>query len=173
MSQTSLDDTCIGRHVGEKHERNTSCKETGTSTDLEPPVTKDIVGETDTGAELDTGVGPFASVNVASAVINGKGRIVGHDIIVIERQIVHAKAIGQFELVIDVPFILGICTDLIETDPCRRILVSVEAPVISHCHRSLSIIEITQAGELESTGSITHVCIESHLGLEAELPCTT
>ena len=101
-------------------------------TDITSLKTKDIVGETDTGAELDTGVGPFASVNVASAVINGKGRIVGHDIIVIERQIVHAKAIGQFELVIDVPFILGICTDLIETDPCRRILISVEAPVISH-----------------------------------------
>ena len=52
--------------------------------------------------------------------------------------------------------------------PCGRVLFTVESPVESHLERSFSCVEIAQAGETEGTGTVTHVGVECHLGLEAD-----
>ena len=53
-------------------------------------------------------------------------------------------------------------------NPCCRFFFSIKAPVKGHLYRSVASIEIAQAGETEGTCTITHIGVESHLGLEAD-----
>ena len=114
------------------------------------------------------GLGPLTCIDIASAVIDCKGGVVGHNIGLVEGKVVEAYAIGKLELVVDVPLILCIESDLVEVNPCCGLFLSVEAPVECHLYRSLSCIEIAQAGKTVGTGAVTHVGVECHLGLEAD-----
>ena len=100
-------------------------------------------------------------------IVQGLDGIVRHDIIFVEDYGVETDSSGELELIINIPLILGISTDLIETYLCRRILVPVISPVKSELYRLLFTKEIAQACETVGTRSITHISVESHLGLVA------
>ena len=93
------------------------------------------------------------------------GLVVGHDVLVVERQVVQAETGGELEAVVHGPFVLDIGADLGETDLRGRILVPVEAPVESHLDRGVARHEVAHAGEPEHAGTVTHVRVQGHLGL--------
>ena len=164
---TALDDTGVGRHVGEEHQRDTAGEEAGAAADLQALVPEDVPGEAQTGAHLDAGLGPFAGVHVLAAEVELVGRVVGHDVLVVEGQVVQTQAGGELDAVVHGPFILDIGADLGETHFRGRIFVPVEAPVEGHLDRGVARHEVAHAGEPEHAGTVAHVGVQGHLGLHA------
>ena len=127
-----LDHTCVGRHVGEVHQRETALEDTGTAAHLQALVAEYVIDETDTRVDLDLGGGPLAGVDIDGVAVSifevvGKDRLVGSDVGFVEEDGVEADTCSHLKIVIDSPFVLSVSAQLVEGNLCVRVEVSVPA----------------------------------------------
>jgi len=139
-----LNETSIGRHVGEEHQRETAGEETGTTADLQRLVSVDIPVETDARRNGNLGSRPHTGVDVGLLVIVGLriiaeslDGIVGHKVAIIEEETVETEAVSEFEIIVHTPLVLSINAGFVELNPGSR--------------SGLTIITVGEADDLGSS----------------------
>ena len=158
----------VGGHVGEIHQRQTACKQTGTATDLHGLVAEYIIYETYTGRYLDVGLGPETGVDLLAAEVKSQDSVVGHEVVVVVEDGVQTETGGHLELFVDVPLVLAIETNLGEADTGRRSFLAVITIGKGHDFRSLAVHKVVNALEAVVTGAFTHIGVICKLVLVAE-----
>ena len=174
-----LNHTGVGRHIGEEHERKTSGEETGTATELEALVTEHIPYETYARGYGDVGVRPLAGVDVTAAVnvlvrflgtvchavVESKDGVVGHKVFVVEEETVETHTVGKFEILIGLPLVLSVETELVELYAGCRVFLAVVAVGKADNLRSSFVEEVVEAEVTVVTGTVSHIGVVGHLVL--------
>ena len=158
----------VGRHIGEEYEWQTTLEETGTATELERLVAKDIPREAYTRTYGNAGVGPLAGIYVRTIIIYIIERLVTHDVSIVEEKTIDAKSVVELEVGGNVPLILQIDTCLVERDTCSRLLLTIVAVGKADDLRSSLRKEVFQRRIAIVARTIAHILVVGHLILIEE-----
>ena len=163
-----LHHTRVGRHVGEEHQRQTSGKESRAAAHLQALVAEDVPSEADTRRNLHVAVGPSTGVDVATAEVEVIDGVVAHQVVAVEGDHVKADTARQFQVLQDVPFVLGIKAVLVEHHFSVRVGLAAVAVSQTYSLGSRTVQEVVQRTVAVITRTATHVGVVGQLVLVAE-----